>query len=248
MAVAQYVTFLPSAFLEAEVQALLSAASAAISPSRSLTKNTIDPFGIIFEMSGFNIPSVSQWQINEKQRQAQKSLQNAIGTFHQNILGHIHHNGNQISQNLGNGHNSGMDVVVPSLSIIADVKNKFNTLNANGKLALYDKMYALVSPTVSAYHPYTAYYVEIISNELVKSQPNGIAFTPSDSSTRTKRAAHARIKQISGRNFYAMVTGMPNALDLLYDALPLVISNISAYSFSTADIAAINNYFRSACV
>ena len=138
MATAQYVSFLPNAFLEGEVQTLLSSANAAISPSRSLTKNTIDPFGIIFEMSGFNIPSVGQWQINEKQRQAQKSLQNAIGAFHQNILGHIYSNGNQISQNLGNGHNSGMDVVVPSLSIIADVKNKFKTLNAKGKLALYD--------------------------------------------------------------------------------------------------------------
>ena len=248
MAVAQYVSFLPNAFLESEVQALLGSASAAISPSRSLTRNTIDPFGILFEMSGFNIPSVSQWQINEKQRQAQKSLQNAIGNFHQNILGHIHLSGNQISQNLGNGHNSGMDVVVPSLSIIADIKNKFNTLNAKGKLALYDEMYALVSPTVSAYHSYTAYYVEIISKKPVKSQPNGIAFTPSDSSTRTRRSAHARIKQISGRNFYAMATGIPNALDLLYNALPLVISNISAYSFSTADIIAINNYFHNACV
>ena len=248
MAFAQYVSFLPNAFLEGEVQTLLSAANAAISPSRSLTKNTIDPFGIIFEMSGFNIPSVGQWQINEKQRQAQKSLQNAIGAFHQNILGHIHSNGIQISQNLGNGHNSGMDVVVPSLSIIADVKNKFNTLNAKGKLALYDEMHALVSPTVSAYHSYTAYYVEIISKKPVKSQLNGIAFMPSDSSTRTRRATHARIKQISGRNFYAMVTGIPNALDLLYDSLPLVIGNISKYTFSAADIAAINNYFRSACV
>ena len=41
MAVAQYVSFLPNAFLEGEVQALLSSASAAISPSRSLTRNSV---------------------------------------------------------------------------------------------------------------------------------------------------------------------------------------------------------------
>lgn len=141
-----------------------------------------------------------------------------------------------------------MDIVVPSLSIIADIKNKFNTLNAKGKLALYDEMYALVSPTVSTYHLYNAYYVEMISKKPVKSQPNGIPFVPSDSSTRTKKTAHSRIKQISGRNFYAKVTGIPDALDQLYAALPIVIGNVSSYAFSQADITKINVYFKSACV
>ena len=111
-------------------------------------------------------------------------------------------------------------------------------------------MYAIVTPRVSAYHSYTAYYVEMISTNAVKSQLTGRPFTPSDSSTSSVRAAHPKIKQISGRNFYALVTGIPNALDLLFAALPIVISNVSmpGYSYSPADITRINRYFQSACV
>lgn len=249
MAQAPYLPFIPNAFLENEVTKLLSSAAAAISPAVKLTRNTLDPFGIIFEMPGFGLTNFADWEINEKQRQAQKTVQNCIGTFHQNILGNIHHQGNKISNNLILGHSSGLDIEVPSKLIIADIKNKFNTLNAKAKLAAYDAMHALVSPRVSTYHTYTSYYVEIISTKVVKSFTTGRDFTPSDASSKTRRANHSKIKQISGKNFYALVTGYPNALDLLYAALPAVISNVSVptYSFSTADIATINKYFQKAC-
>jgi len=50
-------------------------------------KNVIDPFAAIFEMSGFEL-NYKAWYKNEISRQAQKSLQNHVGNFHQNILGH----------------------------------------------------------------------------------------------------------------------------------------------------------------
>jgi len=50
--------------------------------------NIIDPFLMIFEMGSFNLDSTS-WTSNEMVRQAQKTLSNKIGWFHQKMLGSI---------------------------------------------------------------------------------------------------------------------------------------------------------------
>jgi hypothetical protein len=128
-------------------------------------------------------------------------------------------------------------------------KNKVDPLNAKAKLALYDEMHALISPTVSQYHGYTAYLVEMISTKNIKQNRNGKDFTPSDSSTKSRRAVHSNIKCISGKHFYSKITNIPNALDMLFDALPAVIQKVSPYPyrFSRSDINAMMQYYNSAC-
>ena len=53
--------------------------------TREFEKNVIDPFAQIFESIIFN-QEHSNWKNSEVLRQNQKSLQNFIGEFHQNIL------------------------------------------------------------------------------------------------------------------------------------------------------------------
>ena len=53
-----------------------------------LYKNIVDPFSALFDASYQGI-SLSQWLELEKTRQIQKTFQNEIGSFHQQILGSI---------------------------------------------------------------------------------------------------------------------------------------------------------------
>ena len=51
-------------------------------------RNVIDPFSAVFEIYGFNI-DFNTWKASETTRQAQKTLQNHIGDFHQTVLGFV---------------------------------------------------------------------------------------------------------------------------------------------------------------
>ena len=54
----------------------------------NLHKNVIDPFSALFDGVTHSIV-YKQWLEQEKARQLQKTMQNAIGDFHQQILGSI---------------------------------------------------------------------------------------------------------------------------------------------------------------
>src|SRR5690606_22475204 len=55
---------------------------------KNVNKNVIDPFSALIQIGGFSL-EYNDWLTAEITRQAQKSLQNHIGDFHQNILGSI---------------------------------------------------------------------------------------------------------------------------------------------------------------
>lgn len=179
--------------------------------------NVIDPFGALFESTGFDLDH-DTWKKTETVRQCQKTLNNRVGTFHQNILGYVN-----AWNDLGKGSDSGMDLECEEEKIIAEVKNKHNTVTG-GKLA--DQYYALesvVMPKASKYKGYTAYFVNIIP---AKPDRINIPFTPPDKETGEKCPKNEKIRIIDGASFYEMVTGREFALKELYDVLPRVIEHI----------------------
>ena len=236
-----YLSWISDADLENEVTAILDTAINGITKANSqFNKNVIDPFSIMFEMSGFNIATVANWEINEKSRKAQKTLSNAFGTFHQSILGHV--NG---WTDLDTGNSA--DLLCANERIIAEVKNKFNTVKGSDKVTIYDHLESLVMPIASRYNGYTAYYVETIP-KLRRGRPQtyNAEFTPSNNKTKTTKAANVRIRIIDGKSFYALVTGEQEALSNLYNVLPQVIQNVSGTAIPMAEIAAMRNYFNRA--
>ncbi len=75
--------------LESAVLHLLSTAQkAGQNAEKEFGKNVIDPFAAVFEMAGFEI-DYKTWFKSETTRQAQKTLQNHIGEFHQIVLGSV---------------------------------------------------------------------------------------------------------------------------------------------------------------
>lgn len=193
-------------------QVLSSVRSAADGAESRLFSNKVDPFSAVFDSLRQNI-SLSQWLQQEKARQIQKTMQNAIGEFHPRILGSV-----KQWEWLPTG--GVVDVKSESRKIVAEIKNKHNTTKGSDKKSIYDN---LSTELLGAYKGCTGYYVEIIPS---KKERYNKAFTPSDNLTNGRRPENEKIRIIDGQSFYELVTGEKNALSMLYQVLPLVVGDI----------------------
>ncbi len=225
-----YVSFIRDVDLEAVVSDLLKKANDASQASDKLFhRNVIDPFAAVIEMAGFGL-TATQWTMAEHNRQAQKSLINEIGLFHQRVLGGV-----SGWENLGTGQQ--VDLVNTKKKIIAEIKNKHNTLKGSNQIDLYHQLENLVMMKSSIYKGYTAYYVEIIPKKPARyTEP----FAPANKEIGEggKAAKNARILKIDGASFYALATGHEHALEELFDALPKVIKKCGAKTPSSELLAA----------
>ncbi len=228
--------WISDADMETAVSHLLQKAKEAKEKSdKEFGKNVIDPFSAMFEMSGFHIDYES-WIGSEKIRQSQKTLQNYIGEFHQNILGSVQNWENMKTGNV-------IDLVSIENKIIAEIKNKHNTISG-GKLAdLYYSLESLVMPKSSIYKDYTSYYAAVIPKKRTRFNK---VFTPSDKSKGAKCPANEKVREIDGASFYDLVTGEKNALDQMYNALPAVIEKCTSGEYKIQDIDKLNIFFNSA--
>ena len=175
--------------------------------------NVTDPFSALTSMMFFNL-SQGKWKDYEKYRRKQKSLSNAIGLFHQHILGSI-----TGWKDLGT--NKGIDIVNRDKQIIAEIKNKHNTVKGSDLVHLYNKLKNTIESQDSAYNGYTAYYVTIIPES---PNENPHPFTPSDSNTHQRVPENPNIIQIDGKQFYSLATGEDSALVDLFDILYKIFS------------------------
>lgn len=183
-----------------------------------LYKNVLDPFSALFEGITHGTP-YNVWLKSEKVRQIQKTMQNAVGDFHQDILGSV-----VGCENLGSG--GGLDICNRKKKIIAEIKNKFNTTKGNHKIEIYDAIKAKLKD--SKFKGFIGYYVEIIpQKKKIYDKP----FTPSDNKTKVRRISNTKIRQIDGKSFYNLVVGRPFALQELFEALPHVIAENFQYKF-----------------
>lgn len=220
-------SFISDEALITAVKRLLDIATKARTKAdKDFERNVIDPFAVLFEMAGFGTDEAA-WLAGEKNRQAQKSLQNHVGSFHQVILGMM-----QGWQDLGTG--NVVDVVCPAKKIIAEVKNKHNTVKGSDKVKVYDQVETLVMTKGHQYKGFTAYYVEIIPKSGARYDRE---FTPPDSAIGQPRRANPLIRQIDGYSFYALATGVPDSLEQLFAILPDVIEACSDYRFAEREFA-----------
>lgn len=138
-------------------------------------------------------------------RQIDKSINNSIGTFHEQILGGI--KGFEV------GNLSGFDIKAKDDSLFADIKNKHNTMNSSSAEALFQKL----SRYADTYKKCKCYWVQVLAKssfcELWKGEING------------KEYSHSRVYKISGDQFYALLSGKENALFQLYKNLPIAVKD-----------------------
>jgi hypothetical protein len=174
------------------------------------------------------------WETGEKNRQIQKTLQNHVGSFHQKILG-------AVDGWKDTGAGGVIDLVSEKQKVIAEIKNKYNTVKGSDKVKIYDHLEMQVMTKGHQYKGFTAYYVEVIPQNGHRYDKE---FTPSDNSQGQQRKANPLIRQIDGYSFYSMVTSVPDALGQLFASLPDAIEENSGYKFQDREFAL--NFFHKA--
>lgn len=171
-------------------------------------RNVIDPFATAFSLSFFRM-SHEHWIHMEEFRKKDKTLTNALGTFHQQVLGSV-----DGWENLGQ--NAFVDLVNDKRKIIAELKNKYNTVKGSDKINIYNTLHSCIYDKVSRFRGYKAYFVTLIPQK-----PEGILrpFAPSDNQSGTKPATDQSIIEIDGKRFYSLVTGNETALEDLFKVI-----------------------------
>ncbi len=92
------------------------------------SKNEIDFIKFIFDISSSSDISFNSWASFEIRRQDDKTVTNKIGEFHQGILGST-----EGWIDLGKGDETAADLKNEDETIFIELKNKYNTLNNDGK-------------------------------------------------------------------------------------------------------------------
>lgn len=181
--------------------------------------NKVDTIKLTFDAKFNDIDEESLIQ-TEILRQIDKSINNSIGTFHEQVLGGI--------KNFEIGKLSGFDIKAKNDTLFADIKNKHNTMNSSSAEALFQKL----SRFADTYKKSKCYWVQILAKssfcELWKGEING------------KEYSHSRVYKISGDQFYSLLSGKENALFQLYNKLPIVIKDYLA-SIEKSDLVKDNS-------
>lgn len=171
---------------------------------KTFYKNKVDTIKLTFD-SKFNEISEEALIQSEILRQIDKSINNSIGTFHEQILGGI--SGFEV------GNLSGFDIKAVDNTLFADIKNKHNTMNSSSAEALFQKL----ARYADDYKKAKCYWVQILAkgsfNELWRGEING------------KEYSHSRVYKISGDQFYSLLSGRKDAFFQLYKALPIAIAD-----------------------
>ncbi len=156
---------------------------------------------------------IETWIINEEMRQFDKTVNNALGIFHQELIGCI---SGFRSYPVGYHY----DIKNTSGSIIGEVKNKYNTMNSSAKRSVYNTLAEFAKKDTKA----TCYLIEIIA----KRSMNKIwRLNRSSEERRLNRSIEERIRRISVDLFYELATGKPLAFKELCEVLPVVFKSVS---------------------
>jgi hypothetical protein len=171
---------------------------------KSFYANKVDTIKLTFDAK-FNAINEEDLIQSEILRQIDKSINNSIGTFHEQILGGI--------EGFEVGNLSGFDVKAKDNTLFADIKNKHNTMNSSSAEALFQKL----ARYADDYKKAKCYWVQILAkgsfNERWQGEING------------KEYSHSRVFKISGDQFYGLLSGEDDALFQLYKALPSAIDS-----------------------
>lgn len=171
---------------------------------KNFYSNKVDTVKLTFDAK-FNNINEEKLIETEVLRQIDKSINNSIGTFHEQILGGI----NRFEV----GNLSGFDIKASDDTLFADIKNKHNTMNSSSAEALFQKL----ARYADTYKKAKCFWVQILAkssfNELWNGEING------------KEYSHSRVYKISGDQFYKLLSGQDDALYQLYKALPHAIKD-----------------------
>ncbi len=178
---------------------------------REFNKNIIDPIKLTFDSKIYG-QTIQQTIESESIRQIDKTNNNCIGYFHQNLF-KLAGNGWEVP---ANGDKGGFDVVNEKLHVYVEMKNKHNTMNSASSQKTYIKMQGKILEDDKA----TCMLVEVIAK---KSQDIKWSIKV-DGNSRS----HKQIRRVSIDKFYEFVFCEKDAFFKLCKALPSILDDVIA--------------------
>ncbi len=195
-------------------QTTLDCFSKALGLSKGSAENPPDPFTLVAQAMVTNT-TLEANLVFEAVRKVNKSLSNAVGSFHQCVLG--------LSPNWESMGKSGGLVDLRTVHgylhprfgkpVVAEVKNRFNTIKASEEAGVWDK-------------------IDHASKVMGNAQGYLFQITPKMPErydkkwAPTNRVARDHIRVCDGATAYELVFGVPTAMKELYLALPEVFLDI----------------------
>lgn len=172
---------------------------------KEFNKNIVDPIKLTFDAKVYR-RTLKEVVDSECIRQMDKSNNNHIGYFHQNLFRYA-----------GNGWSVpavGFDVVNEEKHIFVEMKNKHNTMNSAAAQKTYMKMQNKIIRDSKA----TCMLVEVIAT---RSQDKTWVAT-----VDKERFENEHIRRVSMDKFYEIVFGDPLAFAKLCKALPSILDDV----------------------
>lgn len=187
---------------------------------KKFNKNIIDPIKLIFDKTVYGY-SWEEIVNNEIFRQRDKSNNNDIGYFHQNIFKyikncHVPSNGKDGGWDIIYKNNSGIEIPEAGKvsTIYVEMKNKHNTMNSSSSSKTFIKMQnQLLNDDDCA-----CFLVEAIAQ-----RSQNIKW---ETTIDKKRVGHKFIRRVSLDQFYSIVTGEKDSFYKMCITLPTVISKV----------------------
>lgn len=188
------------------------------------SKNTIDEIKTVFDIS-VNKIGFEEWARNEISRQSDKTINNKIGEFHQEILGKV-----DGWIDLGVGDETEVDLKKEDNSVFIELKNKYNTMNSSSKETCRRKL----EDILKIYPDATVYWAYIIERD----------YKSVDTVWEYQGRRDERVRKISGEKVYELVTGDPKALKSVFEAIPIAIEDIlgEEYALTYNTMDSLNKY------
>lgn len=170
------------------------------------SKNDIDAIKTIFDITVKQI-GFDGWANKEMERQQDKTINNKIGEFHQELLGKV-----EGWVDLGVGDETEIDLKKEDNTVFIELKNKHNTMNSSSTKTCREKL----ENVIEQYPDATAYWAYIISRK----------YQSENRVWKYQGREDEKIRRISGDLLYEMITGDSNALEKVYEAIPKAIVDL----------------------
>ncbi len=154
------------------------------------SKNVVDPFYSVLIASSFDLKTVRELNNFQDAGSALRGISNHLGEFHQTVLGSI---------DGWRNHDAGYDLECPEKKIIAEVKNKHNTMNSTNRRVVVAELDTAIRQKQGNWE---AYLVQIIPQKPKRSK---------------NLILGKSVYEIDGASFYELATGYPNAIHDLFD-------------------------------
>lgn len=188
-----HLAWLPDEVLYSAINELEERASLAREKAgQRMLQNTVDPFTSLMIAHTYRVGSPKELQDLQETASAQSGVASAVGHFHQQILGSIEGWTN---------HDAGYDLENRNARIVAEIKNKHNTMNATNR----NQVQADLDTAVQQKGRNWRGYLVII-----------IPRTPARYEKRLENCTRP-VYEIDGASFYTLATGgVQTALHDLY--------------------------------